>query len=68
VSQPEASCTRGAPVAQEPNRPPTPFGRDPLTYPVFAALDRRLLVVIVPVFVVIIVVLKARMLTEDLGG
>jgi hypothetical protein len=35
VSQPEASRTRGAPVAQEPNRPP-PFGRDSLTYRVFA--------------------------------
>ena len=58
----------GAPVAQKPNRPPTPLGRDSLTYPVFAASDRRLLVVLVPVFVVIIVFLEARMLTEDLGG
>ena len=53
----EASCTRGAPpVAQKPNRPPTPVGRDSLTYPVFAASDRRLLV------------LKVRVPTEDLGG
>ena len=52
-----ASCTRGAPpVTQEPNRPPTPVGRDSLTYPVFAASDRRLLV------------LKVRVPTEDLGG
>ena len=27
----------GAPVAQKPNRPPTPFGRDSLTYPPFSA-------------------------------
>ena len=27
----------GAPVAQKPNRPPTPFGRNSLTYPLFAA-------------------------------
>ena len=48
----------GAPVAQERTDPPTPFGRDSLTYPVFAATDRRLLVV----------VLEAPVLAEDLGG
>ena len=57
----------GAPVAQERTDPPTPFGRDSLTYPLFTATDRRLLVVLVPVFV-IIVFLEARVLTEDLGG
>jgi hypothetical protein len=46
----------GAPVAEKPNRPPTPFGRDSLTYPAFAAVDRRLFV------------LEARVLTEDLGS
>jgi len=48
----------GAPVAQERTAPPTPLGRDSLTYPAFATVDRRLFVV----------VLKARVLTEDLGG
>ena len=41
VSQPEASCTRGAPAAEKPNRPPTPFGRDSLTYPLFTATGFR---------------------------
>ena len=63
MSQP-GGLHSGAPVAQEPNRSPTPFGMESLTYPVFAATDRRLLVL--PV--VIIVVLEARVLTEDLGG
>ena len=45
----------GAPVAQKPNRPPTPFGMESLTYPVFAAVDRRLLA------------LEARVLAEDRG-
>ena len=36
--------------------PPTPFGRDSLTYPLFAAMNRRLLV------------LEAWVLAEDLGG
>ena len=47
------------------NRPPTPLGRDSLTYPVFAATDRRLLVVLVPVFVVIFIVLEAPVPTGD---
>ena len=42
----------------------TPLGRDSLTYPVFAAMDRRLLVVLVPV----VAVLEARVLPEDLDG
>ena len=43
MSQQAASCTRGAPVAQEPNRPPTPLGMDSLTYPPFAASGKWVL-------------------------
>ena len=55
----------GAPVAQKPNRPPTPLGRESLAYPVFAATDRRLLVVLVPV---VVIAWEAQMLIEDLSG
>ena len=61
MSQPEASYTLGPQSPRNRTDPLTPLGRDSLTYPVFAATDRRLLVVI-------IVVLKARVLAEDLGG
>jgi len=33
----------GAPAAQKPNRPPTPFGMESLTYPVFAASGKWVL-------------------------
>ena len=36
----------GAPDAQEPNRPPTPFGRDSLTYPPFTVTGFRLLLLL----------------------
>ena len=49
------------------NRPPAPFGRESLAYPVFAAMHRRPLVV-VSVFVVIILVLETRALAEDISG
>jgi len=68
VSQEVACALVGPQSPRNRTDPPTPFGRDSLTYRVFAAEDRRLLVVIVPVFVVIIVVLEARVLAENLGG
>ena len=55
MSQPVA-CTLGPQSLRNRTDPPTPLGREFLTYPVFAAVDRRLLV------------LEARMLTEDLGS
>ena len=58
MNQLAASCTLGPQLLRNRTDPPTPFGRESLTYPVFAAVDRRLLVV----------VLEARVLTEDLGG
>jgi len=39
VSQAEASCTLGPQSPRNRTDPPTPFGRDSLTYPVFAAVD-----------------------------
>ncbi len=47
MKQLAASCTRGAPpVAQKLNRPPTPLGRDSLTYPLFAAMGKWVLLLL----------------------